>query len=316
MMTHSPDRPLVLLDQVPRQPEFLSRLEKHVCLEIAGHVDSDHFLKYKKEPKVLVVRSPTRIQADALESLDGLEAVVVIGAGTDCVDEDAARRMGIEVRGNPGVGAQSVAEFVIGMMVFLARRFDEATRFIPENRAWSERAQLSHRELHGGTLGVIGLGEIGSRVGRMARSSFGMQVVAYDSRIRTPSASGHVRVLSSIDELMRVSDTVTVHVPLTLQTHNMIGAEELEACRDGAMLINTSRGGIVDEDALVGVLRRGKVASACVDVFEDEPPSRSSPLLSAPNVVLTPHIGGLTQEADKRLHIAAADAVLETLGLG
>ncbi len=258
----------------------------------------------------LVVRSATRVDAELIASAPALRVVGRAGTGTDNIDLEAATRAGILVVNAPNANALSAAEHTMALLLALARRVPEGDRSV-RSGGW-ERKRLSGVELAGKTLGIVGLGRIGCLVAERARA-FGMSLAAYDPFVSDGlAAAAGVELTSSLEELMGRSDFVSVHVPLTAETRGLIGAGALEAARPGLRLVNTARGGVVDEEALAAALQSGRVAGAALDVFSAEPPT-GSPLLSLPQVVVTPHLGASTAEAQARAGIEVAAAVAAAL---
>ncbi len=233
------------------------------------------------------------------------------GAGLDNVDLAAATRRKIPVVYVPRTHALSVAEHAIMLMLALAkrlRRLDEAVR----GGEFHARTQIRGMELDGKTLGVIGFGTIGRMVAEKCRAAFAMRVLAYDPYL-TPGLPLQTELVTDLDGLLRASDVVTLHVPLTADTRAMLGRRQLALLKPTALVINTSRGEIVDEEALAGALHAGRIAGAAVDVYTTEPPPDDHPLLSAPNTVLTPHAAAHTEEALQRMAVSVANDVLAVL---
>ena len=258
----------------------------------------------------LVVRSATRVDAELIASAPALRVVGRAGTGTDNIDLEAATRAGILVVNAPNANALSAAEHTMALLLALARRVPEGDRSV-RSGGW-ERKRLSGVELAGKTLGIVGLGRIGCLVAERARA-FGMRLAAYDPFVSGGlAAAAGVELTSSLEELMGRSDFLSVHVPLTAETRGLIGAGALEAARPGLRLVNTARGGVVDEEALAAALLSGRVAGAALDVFSVEPPT-GSPLLTLPQVVVTPHLGASTAEAQARAGIEVAAAVAAAL---
>ena len=224
----------------------------------------------------------------------------------DNIDLEAAKKHGVTVLNTPEAPSGSVAELTIGLMLALARGISLADRSMKEGK-WTKK-ELEGTLLNGKTLGLIGLGNIGTKVAKVAKA-FGMKILVTK---RTPPGRELLETLDAeyvpLEELLRRSDVVSVHVPLTEQTSNMIGAEELSLMRKGAILINTSRGCIVDEDALLEALKSGKLGGAGLDVYRVEPPLNLE-LVRLPNVVCTPHIGAQTEEAQKAASVLLAGKI-------
>ena len=247
------------------------------------------------------------LDRDHLERLDGCRAVVRYGVGLDNVDVDAAQELGIAVGNVPEYGHEEISNHAIALLLALSRKlpaFDAAVR----RGGTGIPAPQSIRRLSHGTLGLVGLGRIGRRVAEKARA-FGMSVVAYDP-YATPASGVE---LVELDELLARAHILSLHVPLTPETRHMIAARELALLRPGALVINIGRGGLVDEDALVGALRSGHVAGAALDVTEIEPLPLDSPLLEAPNVILTPHVAWVSDVALEDLKRLTAEAALRLL---
>jgi D-3-phosphoglycerate dehydrogenase / 2-oxoglutarate reductase len=259
---------------------------------------------------VLGIRSRTQVSAEILEAADRLMAIGCFNVGTNQVDLDAARRMGIPVFNAPFSNTRSVAELVIGEIVMLLRRI------VPRSVAahaggWDKSANDSH-EVRGKTLGIIGYGNIGSQLSYLAEA-IGMRVVFFDHTDKL--RHGNTEPAESLEALLTQSDVVTLHVPETPATHGMIGAAEIAAMKPGAYLINNSRGTVVDLDALAVALRAGKLRGAAIDVFPVEPSSNAerfeSPLQGLANVILTPHVGGSTEEAQERIGAEVARKLID-----
>jgi D-3-phosphoglycerate dehydrogenase len=259
---------------------------------------------------VLGIRSRTRIDPAVLEAADRLIAIGCFSVGVNQVDLDAAGRLGVPVFNAPFSNTRSVAELVIGEIVMLLRRV------IPKSNGahlgqWDKAAKDSH-EVRGKTLGIIGYGNIGSQLSYLAEA-MGMHVIFHDHTDKL--RHGNTEPSGDMKELLAQSDIVTLHVPETPATHGMIGVDEIAAMKPGAFLINNSRGTVVDLDALAAALRAGKLRGAAIDVFPVEPSSNAekfvSPLQGLENVILTPHIGGSTEEAQERIGAEVARKLID-----
>jgi D-3-phosphoglycerate dehydrogenase / 2-oxoglutarate reductase len=244
-----------------------------------------------------------RCDASVFAAAPRLRVVARYGVGVDGVDLEAAARHGVTVTVTPGANTIAVAELTLGLMLALARDLPNAALHVREG-GWSRRVGI---ELAGRTLGLLGLGRIGREVALRAQA-FGMRVVASDPY--APDVPGVTRVAR--DELWGAADVISLHVGLAPDTRHVVGARELAAMRPHALLVNTARGGLVDELALAEALRTGRIAGAAVDCFEHEPPGRS-PLLSLPTFIATPHVGATTREANERMGVSAARNVLAVL---
>jgi D-3-phosphoglycerate dehydrogenase len=261
----------------------------------------------------LIVRSATRVDAAMLEGAPEMKVVGRAGVGVDNIDVAAASERGVAVMNSPGGNTISAAELTMALMLAVARRVTEADSSIREGR-W-ERATLQGIELRGKTLGVIGAGRIGWEVAQRCRA-FGMRVIVYDPYLALDRVDELHPLLVSLDRLIESSDIITLHVPLNAETRGMIGTEALGRMKKGAFVINVSRGGVVDENALALALTDGSIAGAGLDVYEHEPIPPDSPLLQAPNLVLTPHLGASTKEAQIQVALEVARNMRAALALG
>ena len=259
---------------------------------------------------ILGIRSRTQITADVLEAADRLIAIGCFSVGTNQVDLDATRAHGIPVFNAPFSNTRSVAELVIGEIVMLLRRIPERSRAAHEGR-WDKSANNS-LEVRGKTLGIVGYGNIGSQLSNLAEA-MGMKVIYYDHTDKL--RHGNTEPVGSLNELLALSDVVSLHVPETPATHGMIGRAEFAAMKPGAYFINNSRGTVVDLEALAEALKAGRLRGAAVDVFPVEPGSNAdrfvSPLQGLDNVILTPHIGGSTEEAQERIGAEVARKLVD-----
>ena len=281
-----------------------SQVELHTAslpdAELKEHIADAH---------IIGIRSRTQLTADVLERARRLIAVGCFCIGTNQVDLDAARKVGVPVFNAPYSNTRSVAELVIAEAIMLLRG-------IPQKNAachrggWAKSASGSY-ETRDKVLGIVGYGHIGTQVGVLAES-LGMHVIFHD--IESKLSLGNAHAISSLDELLERADVVTLHVPQTPATRGMIGVEQLARMHQGAMLINASRGSVVDIPALAEALRDGRLAGAAVDVFPVEPKGNKeafvSPLVGMDNVILTPHIGGSTLEAQDNIGIEVASKLI------
>lgn len=262
----------------------------------------------------VIVRSAARITGAMLESPGRLRAIVRAGAGVDTIDVAAATRQGIVVMNTPGGNAIAAAEHTIALLLSLARQVPAAHARLKAG-AW-ERSSFLGSQISGKTIGVIGLGRIGREVARRAHG-LDMRVIVYDPFVTRDKAEelGFVPA-ASVAAMLPDVDYLTVHVPLTEETKCLIGAAELVAMKPTARVLNVARGGVIDEAALADALERGTIAGAAVDVFCTEPPPADLPLLRAPNVILTPHLGASTREAQETVAVEAARLVIDFLTRG
>jgi len=245
-----------------------------------------------------------------IEAGKNLKIIARHGLGYDCIDVKAATEHKVLVTIALEEGFHPVAEHVIGMMIALSRKFNLATASIKEGK-W-EVEKMIGTELYGKVLGIIGLGKIGSTVARMAKA-FQMKIIAYDPYISVEKAKDLGVTLVDLHTLLKESDYITIHAPLTKETEGLIGKREFDLMKNGVFIINAARGKIVDEHALYDALVKGKVAGAGLDVFAQEPPSKDNPLFKLDNVILTPHVAGVTRESAKRLSLSVAEDIINVL---
>ena len=293
----------------PIHDDGVKALREFAEVEVATGLTPAKLLERLNGCEVLVVRSATKVTKEVIDAGEKLEVIARAGAGLDNIDVKAAEARGIKVFNAPEAPTVAVAELVLAHMLAWARHLPRANSGMKAGR-W-EKAQLMGSELRGKTLGIVGTGRIGREVGYMAKA-FSMNLLVYDT-IQTPEFAEQTGAkYVDLDTLFRGSDFMTLHVPLMPETKHMVGKRELELMKSTAVLINTSRGGVVDEGALAEALRTGKIAGACLDVYEREPP-RDSPLLKLPNVVLTPHLGASTREAQRDAAIIISQKIKEAL---
>jgi D-3-phosphoglycerate dehydrogenase len=291
----------------------IATLEADGYTYIEAHKKSlpeDKLIEAISDAYIVGIRSATQLTARVLESAPRLIAVGCFCIGTNQVDLDCAQQRGVPVFNAPFSNTRSVAELVLAEAIMLIRGIP--TRNAAAHRGeWIKTASGSH-EVRGKTLGIIGYGHIGTQLGLLAEA-LGMKVLYYD--VETKLALGNAKPVPSLDQLLEAADIVSLHVPETPQTSGMIGAAQVERMKEGAMLINASRGTVVDIDALVGRLKSGHLGGAALDVFPKEPKgagdSFSSPLRGMDNVILTPHIGGSTEEAQENIGIEVAEKLIK-----
>jgi phosphoglycerate dehydrogenase-like enzyme len=267
------------------------------------------FARIATADALINVRSYTALDDEAFAAAPRLKLVSILGTGTDNVDLAAARRRGISVTNTPGVGAPSVAELTIGLILAV-------TRGIPVSDARVRQGTWQHvegPELEGKTLGLLGLGAIGERVARLGRG-FGMRVIAW-SFAHDPARAERLGVeLVERDDVFRLADIVSVHLRNTPEVRGLVGARELALMRPSGYLVNTARGALVDQDALAAALRAGQLAGAGLDVFVEEPlPPERNPFHDLTNVVLMPHAGAVTREANARSRAMPVDNIIAYL---
>jgi len=261
----------------------------------------------------IVVRNRTQVRGDLLAALSTCKVVGRLGVGLDNIDLAACQARGVAVIPATGANARSVAEYVIAAALLLRRGAYGSSAAVAAGR-WPRTALSEGREVGGCTLGLIGFGGIGQLTASLARG-IGMQAVAFDAQMRADHpayAEQGVRCVG-LDELLAVSDVVSLHVPLVDSTRNLFDATRIAALKPGAVLINTARGGIVDEVALAAALRSGRLGGAAIDVFGSEPLAAAPHFEDCPNLLLTPHIAGVSAESNERVSFLIADKLLEVL---
>ena len=246
---------------------------------------------------VLVVRSSTKVTADIIAAASKLRVIGRAGAGVDNIDVEASTRKGIVVMNTPGGNTVSTAEHTMSLLLSMARNIPQANLSLREGK-W-ERGKFLGTELIGKTIGILGLGKVGREVATRCQA-FGMTTIGFDPLVSAEVATKLNIGLVPLEEIFRRSDFITVHTPLNEETRGLVGEKQFAACKKGVRIINCARGGIVDEQALLKALDAGIVASAAVDVFEQEPPKESA-LVRHPRVVATPHLGASTEEAQEKV---------------
>jgi D-3-phosphoglycerate dehydrogenase / 2-oxoglutarate reductase len=281
-----------------------------VELDYRPGLKGEELLDAVRASDALITRSGTAVTPELVNAGDRLRIVGRAGVGLDNVDVDACTARGILVINAPTANIMSATEHTMAMLLAFCRNIPEAHASVKRGE-WT-RAKFMGVELNHKTLGVIGLGRIGSRVTVRARA-FGMRVIAYDPYISDSVFLEVDAQKASLDRLLAEADFITVHTPLTEETRGMIGAEQIAKMKEGVIVLNIARGGIYQEHALAEALNRGTIAGAAVDVYEDEPPGKDHPLLNAKNVILSPHIGANTVEAQDRVAVQTSEMVIEAL---
>jgi D-3-phosphoglycerate dehydrogenase len=294
--------------------EGIDLLKKYPELEVIEKetLKGDDLKKELKGYDAIIIRSDTKMTREVIEASDGLKVISRAGVGVDNVDVPAATEKGIVVMNAPLGNTISTAEYTFAMMISLARKIPFAHAVTKIEGKW-DRKTFKGVELLGKTLGIVGLGRIGTEVGKRARA-FGMRILGYDPYISDELAAQLGIELSSLEKIYKESDFITLHTPLTEQTKGMISKKEIEMMKKSVRIINCARGGIADEAALAEALQNGRVAGAAIDVFSKEPPFEPrNPLLDAPNCILNPHLGASTSEAQFNVAVESAEAVANFL---
>jgi D-3-phosphoglycerate dehydrogenase len=294
----------------PLSEAGLSLLREHHDVDVRLALSPAQLLEVIPAYDALIVRSATKVTAEVLDAASDLTVVGRAGIGLDNVDVDAATRHGILVVNAPQSNVLSAAEHTMALLLAQARNVPQAHAALIAG-SW-ERERWQGVELHGKTLGVVGLGRVGTLVAQRA-SAFGMHIVAFDPYVpRSRAEQMGVELLGTVAEVCTRSDFLTIHLPRTAETIGLIGERELSEARPGIRIVNTARGGLIDEEALLRALKDGRVAGAAIDVFEDEPVTEH-PLFAFPNVVVTPHLGASTVEAQDKAGLAIAEQVILAL---
>jgi (S)-sulfolactate dehydrogenase len=275
--------------------------------------DGPRLLKEAAACDALVVRNRTQVRGELLAALSRCKVVGRLGVGLDNIDMNGCAARGITVIPATGANAQSVAEYVIATAMLLLRGAYAATAEVAAG-AWPRAALSNGREVGGKTLGLVGFGSIGQLTARLARG-VGMEVAAFDAMMDAnhPAFAATGARCAGLDEVISMSDVVSLHVPLVDSTRGLISAARIAAMKRGAVLVNTARGGIVDEAALAAALKSGHLGGAAIDVFHAEPLPATPHFQGCPNLILTPHIAGVSTESNERVSELIATKVLEHL---
>jgi D-3-phosphoglycerate dehydrogenase / 2-oxoglutarate reductase len=293
----------------PIAPEGIEILKKSADVDVKTGLKPEELISIIGEYEGLMVRSETKVTAKVIEAGKKLQVIARAGVGIDNIDVEAATQRGIVVVNAPTANTMAAAEHSIALMLALSRNIPQAHESL-KGGAW-KRQNFVGVEVRNKTLGIVGLGNVGSEVARRVQG-FQMKVLGYDPYV-SPEYARNLRVeLVPLEQIIREADFITLHLPLTPQSKNMIGAKELSLMKPTVRIINCARGGLIDEQALDQALRDGKVAGAALDVFAQEPP-KDSPLLENEKVIVTPHLGASTQEAQANVAIDAAQQIISVL---
>ena len=297
----------VLLPQ-PILPAGYKYLQEHGYEAVDGRgFAEDDIIADIGDCDAMIVRT-AKITAKILDAAPKLKILARHGAGYDGVDLEAARRNNVLVCTAGGANAISVAELAIFYMLYCSRNFKRVQNLYLEDYRKAKMG-IPKTELEGKTLGLVGLGNIGKLVAKKAALGFDMTVLAYDPFAKSDDLPEYIQLLENRDEIFRQADYVSLHVPATPETIHSVSDREFDLMKETAYLINTSRGTIVDEAALIRALQKGKIAGAGLDVLEKEPIDPANPLIAMDNVLTAPHIGGATKEASSRSSVACAQAI-------
>ncbi|MFL6536984.1 MAG: phosphoglycerate dehydrogenase [Chthoniobacterales bacterium] len=294
----------------PRGVEELSR-DDALGVEVRTGLTEAELIERIGEFSAVVVRSETKITAPVIEAGSQLRVIGRAGVGVDNVDVDAATRRGVIVMNAPGGNTISTAEHAFSLLLCVARKIPQADAIVRSGK-W-DRKHLQGVELHNKTLAIVGMGRIGTELSRRALA-FGMRVLAFDPYLAASRARAlQVELLEDLEDVINAADFITLHTPLTPETRHLLNAQRLARTKRGVRVINCARGGLIDETALIDALRSGQVAAAALDVFEQEPLAPDSPLRETPNLILTPHLGASTAEAQESVGIEIAQAIRAAL---
>tara|TARA_B100000315_G_scaffold256650_1_gene303084 strand:+ start:4753 stop:6330 length:1578 start_codon:yes stop_codon:yes gene_type:complete len=287
----------------------IEMLKEHYNVIVKTNMSPDELLDVVPDCDAILVRSKTKITRSVIEKSNNLKVVGRAGVGVDNIDLKAATDRGILVVNAPEASSITVAEHTFGLIMALARNIPFADSSLKSGK-W-EKKKFIGMELRGKTIGIIGLGRIGTHVSMKAKA-FGMKIIAYDPYITKERCKDLGIKLGNFNEVIKVADFITVHVPFSDKTKGLIAKKEIDKMKEGVFLINCARGGIISEDAIVDGLESGKLAGVALDVFEVEPPL-GSPLLKMKNVIVTPHLGASTEEAQRHASTIACEEVLKVL---
>lgn len=286
--------------------EGVKRLQSGADVDVITNLSPEELIETIKNYDALVIRSGTKVTADVIKAADRLKVIGRAGVGIDNVDVEAATKKGIIVLNTPGGNTISAAEHTIAMMLALARNIPQANAALHKGE-WN-RKKYTGVEFFNKTLGVVGLGRVGAEVAARMKS-FGMQILAYDPFVTEERAQQMGITLADLQTVIRGGDFITVHTPLTNETRNLIDDDEFKIMKPGVRIVNCARGGIINEAALAKAVAEGKVAGAAIDVFTKEPPT-GNPILEQERIIVTPHLGASTAEAQVNVALAVADQIL------
>lgn len=293
-------------------PEPVARLRAaHQVVHDDTLIDKpEQMIEAARDADCIIVRNRSQVRGALLDAMQQCKVVGRLGVGLDNIDVATCRARGIEVVPAIGANARSVAEYVVTTAMMLKRGAYYSSAAVAAGK-WPRAALIRGGEILGRTIGIVGFGSIGQITGRLAHA-LGMRVVTYEREPVDVKLDYPYRSLP-LDELLATSDVVSLHIPLTAESRGMFDAKRIAQMKRGAVLINTARGGIVDERALAEALHAGKLSGAAIDVFEQEPLPAGSVLTDVPNLILTPHIAGVTADSEERVCDLIADRVLELL---
>jgi phosphoglycerate dehydrogenase-like enzyme len=294
------------------EPNEIANEAKRLLIDNGFSLITDSILHTvnKNDIRVLFIRSYTKVDKALLDSMPGLTFILRAGVGVDTIDVEECGKRNIRILNAPGSNANAVAEYVIGLMIMLMRNALFQMRQIHESK-WRVRARTGH-EIKGKVIGIIGCGAIGQSIAHKLQPFSPALILGYDPHVAAETLTGKQIQKAEISEILSRGDIITLHLPLLKDTMNLIGEKELHSMKQTAYLINTSRGGIVDEAALIHALKTGVIAGAALDVFTTEPEINPE-LKNLDNIILSPHIAGFTEEADIAMAVAPVQELLRSM---
>ncbi len=292
----------------PIHEDGLELLKEFAEVDVSTDLTHEELIETVPEYEAMIVRSATKVREDVIDAAKNLKLIVRAGVGLDNINLDYAKEKGVKVENTPVAPSNAAAELAVGLMLSWARKIPKADKSL-KNGKWI-KSELLGTELRGKTLGIIGTGRIGTRTAKKA-CAFDMDILGHDP-IKNEDFKEVEGEYVDFDTLLEESDYVSLHVPLNENTKHMLGEEEFNKMKDDAVLINTARGPVIDEEALIEALNKNEIRGACLDVFENDP-IEDGRLLKMPNTVLAPHIGANTEEAQRAAGVMSAEKVKENL---
>jgi len=303
----------VLLGQKIHEDSIKLLKDNAVEVIISPSPDAEVVKKYIKDADGIIVRTSTKLSRETIFAANKLKVIGRTGVGVDNVDIEAASEKNIPVCNTPEANTQTVAEHTVSFILALAKGLRIVDRAVREGN-WKIRHDYITIDISKKTLGLVGFGKIGKATAKKCYDAFSMNIIAYDPFLpENVEVDFHYKLLDRLEEIFEQSDFVSLHMPHTKENHHLINKNLLLKMKNKAYLINTSRGGMVDEQALAEIISEGRIAGAALDVFEDEPPEKDNPLLGLEEVILSPHSAALTKESSRRMAMHAAEGVLDVL---
>ena len=301
---------ILISDKLEKEGLDIFAAEKDLVVDCKFGIPAVELKTIIKDYDAIIVRSGTQVTAEIIEAADKLKVIGRAGVGLDNVDLPAATKKGIVAMNTPAGNTTSTAEHTMSMILALTRSIPQAVASVKAGK-W-ERSKFVGVELYGKTLGIIGLGRIGSTVAKMAQG-FGMKIIGYDPFLSAAIAAKNGIELTDLETIYKTADYITVHIPKTDETTNMIGEQQISLMKKTVRLVNCARGGIIDEKALAQALKDKRIAGAALDVYDVEPPDFAQELFKLDNCITTPHLGASTSEAQINVAIEIAHAVKDAL---